>query len=738
MNFLRALLFIVIIFSGWSQKAVAQNYLWPTSASKLLSSSFCEYRPGHYHSAIDIKTWNQEGYPCYAVDDGKIFRVRVSPFGYGKVLYLRLKDGRFAVYAHLQRFSPELEKAVRKQQIKNGRYTIDWRPTNWKVKRGEVIAYTGQTGIGVPHLHFEIRDAQGHPLNPLFFYQKKIKDTIAPSVKELLVVPLTVESRVNGSAIPQTFGLVKEEQNVFRLKEPIFASGKIGFGVRGFDRANGAYNRLGFYQATLFWDEKKQITLTYDTLDFALTHQVDVDIYYPLKELRRKYFHKLFVEPFNELPFYKTTTSRGYLNVQKGRHSFRIVVTDFFGNTTVVKGEVVANEAFFPEVTLARRLADQAFVELTLPKSTRDFRILENLKKGRKKEVDYFEIINQSFTSKSQQMLIRIPLKESEVEELGFKVHTANGQTFYWPVALSDSLKRPQLAVFNMGKYLVARFSNLSFKEGLKILAEANGQSVNSRPQLVGKHVEVVLPVLNTSPQKYRLRLLHQQTVLIDTVFQWWVLAPEKEQVQTHFENHLRLTSFPKSMYDTTLYSVVKDDSLPQLNVPFLSPVYRFQWYPQVFRKAISMEIHYDSRNIPQRRIGIYSLNEKKINLVGAKIDSLNHRVSARIKRFASFVVAADTVPPVLQIRAPKAGSVVKSLKEIRFFTIDSLSGIDSERYIRIFIDERRVIPEWDPERHIVIAHPHWSLKKGKHELRVAVRDRAGNQTQQVVTFTIK
>ena len=66
----------------------SQDYIWPTNASEYMSSSFCEFREGHYHAAIDIKTWNTEGYPCYAIADGYIKRIRVSPFGYGKVPYL--------------------------------------------------------------------------------------------------------------------------------------------------------------------------------------------------------------------------------------------------------------------------------------------------------------------------------------------------------------------------------------------------------------------------------------------------------------------------------------------------------------------------------------------------------------------------------------------------------------------------------------------------------------------------
>ncbi|MBU0519826.1 M23 family peptidase, partial [bacterium] len=62
--------------------------------SRSLSSTFGETRDGHYHFGIDIKTNGTEGHSCYAVADGDIVRVRVSPYGYGKALYLQLADGR--------------------------------------------------------------------------------------------------------------------------------------------------------------------------------------------------------------------------------------------------------------------------------------------------------------------------------------------------------------------------------------------------------------------------------------------------------------------------------------------------------------------------------------------------------------------------------------------------------------------------------------------------------------------
>ena len=42
-----------------------------------------------------------------------------------------------------------------------------------RVKKGDIIGYSGSTGIGTPHLHFEIRNANEQPLNPLAFILKQ-------------------------------------------------------------------------------------------------------------------------------------------------------------------------------------------------------------------------------------------------------------------------------------------------------------------------------------------------------------------------------------------------------------------------------------------------------------------------------------------------------------------------------------------------------------------------------------
>ena len=64
-------------------------YQYPLEGYHLLAGTFGELRSNHFHSGIDIKTGGQEGASIYAIEAGYVYRVRVSPYGFGKALYLR-------------------------------------------------------------------------------------------------------------------------------------------------------------------------------------------------------------------------------------------------------------------------------------------------------------------------------------------------------------------------------------------------------------------------------------------------------------------------------------------------------------------------------------------------------------------------------------------------------------------------------------------------------------------------
>ena len=114
--------YIILTLFLFLDFAVA-DYIWPTDASNTLTGTFCEERPFRYHAGIDIRTYGKKA-KSFAIESGYIECIRTGSKGYGKVIYLRLKDGNIAVYAHLDRFDGDLDRVARRIQERSKSYTI--------------------------------------------------------------------------------------------------------------------------------------------------------------------------------------------------------------------------------------------------------------------------------------------------------------------------------------------------------------------------------------------------------------------------------------------------------------------------------------------------------------------------------------------------------------------------------------------------------------------------------------
>ncbi len=735
----RNYIFFILILSVLPLRA--QNYYWPTTASKHMSSGFCEYRPGHYHSAIDIKTWNREGYPVFAVDDGRIVKIRISPFFYGKVMYLKLKDGRYAVYAHLKKFNPRIEKAIRQLQLKERRYSVTWQPKNWRVKKGELLAYTGQTGIGVPHLHFEIRDAHNHPLNPLKFYKEEIKDTIAPILQELLAIPLNANSTVNGSHLPQIIPLVKGRNHIYHLKNSLSAHGTIGLALRSYDMADGVYNKFAYYQSRLFLDDKEIFAVSYDTLDFGKTRQADVEVYYPFKALLHKRFRKMFIEPFNTLPFYYKSPGNGILRIEGKVHHFRLEVSDFYGNTSVVKGRIQSEINFTPKIQLAKKFGHFAFLKFTLPSDILTIDFHYSVDGEQWNPIDYYEILDNVFLKNGlHTFFIKADLKDSNATALRL-TFTKQGflpRTCF--IVLSNSCALPHYRLMNAGKRFIVVSDSFTCCPNLRATVTTDSGQKIIRPDIHRQQAEWILPPPKAQRDSVHLTLKLPTASLIDTSFSYYTLFPSRAQKMSFFDGALRLQTKEETVYDTLLFTLTQSDTVPAVKgIPVLSPVYTFDWYPQIFRLAADLTIKADTTFISWQKIGVCTMDRSgRLHWHGGKVDSLQQSVTTRIKTLNSFLLAADTVAPSLRILKPAPNAIVQKLKEIRLALDDSLSGIGTDRNIQLFVDSTFVIPEWDPERKLVFGHPEGGLKPGRHQITAIVRDMAGNWIKKSLIFNIE
>jgi murein DD-endopeptidase MepM/ murein hydrolase activator NlpD len=167
-----------------------------------LHGGFGDYRSNHFHAGLDLGTGGRVGRPVYAPLSGWIERVRSSGVGYGRSLYLHADDGRLLVFGHLDAFSGPLDAFVAQAQDSSGQYEQDLWPAvdQFRVAAGQRIAWSGESGAGGPHLHFEIRrvDMAYHPLRSGIV----LLDTAAPTISRLTLEPLDEASYVQRGAAP--------------------------------------------------------------------------------------------------------------------------------------------------------------------------------------------------------------------------------------------------------------------------------------------------------------------------------------------------------------------------------------------------------------------------------------------------------------------------------------------------------------------------------------------------------
>jgi len=314
------IIFALIIISSIE----AQDYAWPIKASQSLSATFCEYRKGHLHAGIDIKTWGEMEVPCLAVSEGYIQKVIIGYSGYGRGLFMRTSAGHIAVYGHLERFMPAIEKLILEKQLAENRYrvSLEFGPTDFPLKTGQRLGYSGTSGTEHPHLHFEIRDTTGTVLNPQSFYPR-IKDTRAPIIDELLLLPATAESRINGSR--QSLLI-----NPDTWTTPIQIQGPLRMAVNAHDRADGTYNKYNIYRAELFYNDSTAFRQTFEALPLRLSDNVDL-IYPGMRGKRGWRFMALFEDDRAPSMPFAWDNLGGTLDVS-GLAELRIKVADIKGN----------------------------------------------------------------------------------------------------------------------------------------------------------------------------------------------------------------------------------------------------------------------------------------------------------------------------------------------------------------------------------------------------------------------
>lgn len=342
-KFLFCLLLIVNVLTAQNESKYPQ-YPYPVKFPIYLSATFGELRNNAFHAGVDIKTGGEIGKKVYAVADGYVSRIGVSPWGYGNAVYITHNDGFTSVYAHLEMFNDKIGKYVKEKQLasKSFAQSLYLKKDEIPVNEGELIGYSGDTGgSGGPHLHYELRDANQRPLNP-YLFGFKVNDNIKPSVNGIALYPKELSS-VNGSDQPAYFKLKNNGGNYTVEGGDIKVNGTVSFGISAFDQADGSQNKNGVYSIDLYADNRLIFSVLFDRYSYDETRYVNSLIDYKKFVNDKIRYVRSEIDEYNILDVYGE--KNGYVTVnQSDKVAIKYVVKDYFGNTATVNFTLVGVE----------------------------------------------------------------------------------------------------------------------------------------------------------------------------------------------------------------------------------------------------------------------------------------------------------------------------------------------------------------------------------------------------------
>ncbi len=717
---------------GLPANAAEGEFTWPLRLAPALSSTFGESRSRAFHAGIDLKTWGETGHPVQALADGYVWRVSTSPWGYGRALYQKLADGRIVVYAHLAGFAAPVAERVQQAQQQSGRYSVEFYLEEGEipVRGGAVVAWSGESGAGPPHLHLELRDAHNAAINPLL-HGFAVADAIAPTLQRVAITPHGRKAQVEGGHDPYVLNLRwQPSPGEFVGGRPVQVLGPVSISALMYDRADAAPNKLAPYRAELHINGELVFAARYERVGYGDMHQMYLDR--PLAAFKGGVgrFYNLCRLPGNRLEFYEGP-SDGILNLAKGRHEAVVVAADVNGNESRARFGLVVDE---PPVLAGARIAATAngtFIEARL--SDADDPLIEV----------------ELASSRNGEDWRRVDRRQSRSGPLKWQIHR---NASYWRIQARDPAGATAFAVCRLPETAVPTFAlerrpHADFVELVmryeRVPSAAplvRTDTVNISPRQTGlREFRVAVP-LDSSDRTAGSVLLRTpgaavQRVVLDRQF----VRPGVPANLTYANGAVELGFAATSAYAPFFPQVERFE--PQVPAALVAAGPAFALGPDVsFDSRVELRLRYDQREtLSPEKLGIYrEVAAEKWALVSNEWDAGGRQVVARVRRLGRYALLADLEPPEISRLQPAEGAVVGVRPAIRGTVRDPGAGIGQETDIEFALDGRRLIAEYDPEAGRVHGHLLEDLLPGVHRLVLRVRDMSGNQAESQAEFTVR
>lgn len=303
-----------------------------------LSATFGEIRANHFHGGIDLRVGGKVGEPVYAAAEGYVSRIKVSPWGGGKHVYITHPNGFRTVYMHLDGYAGEMAKFVSDWQYKHQLFAfdVDLPVDSIKVEKGQLIGYAGNTGSsGGPHLHYEIRYADNdQPINPLYFGME-YSDPIAPTIVNLKLYPADDASLIDGAHKEwfQTTTRKVGKRHVTVTADSVCVSGRFYAGIYTYDKSEKNDRKNGVERIEIYVDGDLFAVYGVPSYIYEETRAINAQIDYQQYQKTREYYVITRQLPGIRYPKITAVRDSGYLSFNDNAlHKMEFRVYDYKGN----------------------------------------------------------------------------------------------------------------------------------------------------------------------------------------------------------------------------------------------------------------------------------------------------------------------------------------------------------------------------------------------------------------------
>ncbi|MGA7160419.1 MAG: M23 family metallopeptidase [Bacteroidota bacterium] len=712
-----------------------EDYIWPINARPKITSSFAEFRSSHFHAGIDIGTGDKTGVDVFASRDGYVSRVEVSPYGYGRYLVLRHADGFYTTYAHLSAFKDKLERAVRAEQLKQGKFSIEmkFQPEEYPVRKGEVVAFSGESGTGDAHLHFEIRDENFNPVNPLLFPKiRRYTDTEPPVIRRLAVTPMDENSFVDYQFSTKMYRVHTRSASSYAVPEIIRATGSLGFSVDAADRVNNTRYRSSVYAFEFQVDGTTIFTSQRNRFPEDETRQVGVDFDWALWKERKGRFQKLYVDEGNTLPFYNRRNQFDGVvalkNFSEGLHHFKIIASDYSGNSSELTGTFVLNH---PPTVEISRVTDETLTAY-LPNSRNVAGVEFSTKTFPSKHWNVQEYTAHSLELKGDSLTIHGNVDGADVVRVVAKNiwGTRSFPVYYFlkhPLVTGNA----ELSSDVDGAFLkvwVESSAPFSTLPSLQVQQGDNTESVPLRAIDIDKYTGVyrLSPTISGTVYLKAFSEISGKRSEVSDSFTLITISPDGGGTIKSDDGNFTVIFEPGAVFAPIHPTIEKVNETR----------YDVQPGDVLLQGAVKVTLRYPVEYESDSRIAMYVNNGGGWKFLATQRNPKTHTLELeRGHTLGTFSVLRDErAPKISRWRASSHNT--KGRPVFSFSVKDDLSGVDDDE-INVSLNGQRIIPEYDPEKRIVFYIPLDPLPRGRYRVQVEAKDRVGNAAHLAKTFSV-